>query len=149
MNIESKSVSQTQGTQSGKSTSYKRAHRASKKPLLVTETEQSSVAETTIEETSSASAFVEVEESAAPAAKATKQRGPKFFANVETEKVQGQAKADPITARLGRALRGKSSNAALAESAPAKKTPANTLKSTAPERPKSGFKTRHIMGMAG
>jgi hypothetical protein len=143
MNLESKSI--TQGAQAGKSTSYKRAHRASRKPILLTEQNGSSAQ--AIEEAARPAVPVAVEERLLTTAEPARKRGPKFFANVEKiEKTQGQPSADPIAARLARALRGRGASSAQ-ESASEKKTGNNVVKPGAKPAPKSGFKSRYIFGM--
>jgi hypothetical protein len=149
MNPESNSKIQV--TQSGKSTSYKRAHRA-KRPVLVTEQASAAFESAALEvEEMSSSAPVAVEEKPSASAEAGRRRGPRFFSSVDkAEKVSDQPKADPIAARLGRALRGKSADTSKEkETLTEKKASTGPVKAgtAVPARPKSGFKMKYIWGM--
>jgi hypothetical protein len=142
MNVESKSS--TQGTQSGK-TSYKRAHRA-KRPTLVTQQEQVMLDE------SSAQAIEEALQPEIPVAEETpvvtpKKRMPAFFSNIGRS---ASSEADPQTARMARAMRGKVVDGPKAKETSNAKTNVSSSKAgSAPARPKprSGFKMRYIWGM--
>jgi len=150
--MNSESNSNIQRTQSGKSTSYKRAHRAAR-PILVTEKERETSAESAplaAEEEQSASQ-VAVEEKPANSTELAGKRGPRFFSSArKTEQLSDQPKADPMAARLARALRGKSAEAPRGqESVKEKKVAASPTRASvaAPARPKSGFKMKYIWGM--
>lgn len=147
--MNSESNSNIQRTQSGKSTSYKRAHRANR-PVLVTEQESAGSTSLTVEEEQAATQIA-VEEKPTSSAEVARKRGPRFFSSAsKTEQIAGQPKADPIAARLARALRGKSADASH-EKEPVKehKAAASTSKpgTAASTRPKSNFKMKYIWGM--
>jgi hypothetical protein len=151
--MNSESTSNIQRTQSSKPTSYKRAHRA-KRPVLVTEQERATRSEgpgKAAEEAQPATQ-VAVEEQPGTREEAGNKRGPRFFSSVgKAEKVSDQPKADPIAARLARALRGKSVDAPKENEAVKEKKAATTSArsggATASTRPKSGFKMKYIWGM--
>jgi len=150
MNLESNL--KIQRTQSNKSTSYKRAHRA-KRPVLVTEQESASPTEsnTLVIEEEQASAEAALEEQSIHVEETGRKRGPRFFSSVDkAEKVSDQPKADPIAARLARALRGKGADAPKdKELTKEKKDAISSSKpgTSAPARPKSAFKMKYIWGM--
>ena len=145
--MNSGSDSKIQGTQSGKSASYKRAHRA-KRPVLVTQQENAPVEEALAEEETPA-AQVAVEDKPAPIETPERKRGPRFFSNVgKAESATDQPKADPAVVRMARAMRGKVTDAPPKEKAKeTKAAPAPAKSSSAPARPRSGFKMRYIWGM--
>src|SRR5260370_612840 len=104
----SESNSKIQGTRSNKPTSYKRAHRANRPAVVTAKADEPTMQP--IEETIQPTAQVAVEEM--PVAQEARQRGPKFFSNIgKTE----QSGADPMAARLFRAMRGKSASSAKEE----------------------------------
>lgn len=162
MNVES--TSNRQRTPSTKVTSRKRGSRTNR-PVLVTEQPSAAPIEDPVQPVEEVAPVAQVapeEQSAAteqqPASKeAAARRGPRFFTSLlRTEKSADQPQADPQTVRLARALRsqgidtskekGKEKKAADNE----KKTAVGTSKagaSTTPARPKSGFKTKYLMGM--
>jgi len=149
MNPESNS--NIQRTQSGKSSSYKRAHRAAR-PTLVTEkeSEASTSSPSLAVEEEQSTAQVAVEEKPTNRSEGATKRGPRFFSSAsKTEQLSDQPKADPIAARLTRALRGKGAEAPKGqEPVKEKKTASPTRASaSAPTRPKSGFKMKYIWGM--
>lgn len=150
--MNSESTSNIQRTQSGKPTSYKRAHRA-KQPVLVKEQVKATRAEETIlasEEAQSASQIA-IEEKPTISEEGGRKHGPRFFSSVNrAEKVSDQPKADPIAARLTRALRGRGvdgpkENEIVKEKKGA--TASGRPASATPTRPKSGFKMKYIWGM--
>jgi hypothetical protein len=150
--MNSESNLKIQGAQSNKPTSYKRAHRA-KRPVLVTEQESTLLSESTtltVEE-EQPSAEVASTEKALNNEESGRKRGPRFFSSVDkVEKVSDQPKADPIAARLARALRGKGADAPKEkETVKEKKGVTGSGKAgvAAPARPKSGFKMKYIWGM--
>lgn len=153
--MNSGSNSNIQRTQSGRSTSYKRAHRANR-PVLVTKQEEAGalLAESTplsVEE-SQPTSEIESAESSSVRTETVAKRGPRFFSSVgKTEKVADQPAADRGAARLARALRGKKGGEAAQEKEPVReKKPAvsPSRASAAPStRPKSGFKMKYIWGM--
>jgi len=148
MNAESNST--LQRTQSGKSTSYKRAHRASRKPVLITDQGVNDAAVQTFEEAPQAEVAVVVDEGPSTSEGSTRKRGPKFFTSVEKgDKVEERPQADPIAARLARALRGKGASATPTEVVAEKRVAPGSPKArtVAPARPTSGFKMRYIWGM--
>lgn len=144
MNAESNS--KIQRIQSGKPTSYKRAHRANR-PVLVTE--QNSAEHTTpITQVSEEPTQVAVEENPAATEATTRKRGPRFFSNVgKAEKGEEQPKADPGTARMARALRGKFLGSPKESTNEKKVTPNTPKAASATTRPRSGFKMKYIWGM--
>jgi len=152
--MNSESTSNIQRTQSSKSTSYKRAHRATKRPVLVTGQESAPLDTSASLATEEAPATTEVavEEQPAASIEAGRKGGPRFFSNVsKSEAISDQPKTNPIAARLSRALRGKGADASQ-EKEVVREKPKTTTSSarsgaTTPARPKSGFKMRYIWGM--
>lgn len=147
--MNSESNLKIQRTQSNRSTSYKRAHRA-KRPVLVTET-PSTESNTLVVEEEQAPAEAALEEQSIHAEETGRKRGPRFFSSVEkAEKATNQPKADPMAARLARALRGKGADTPK-DKEPAKEkksaTSSNKPAATTPARPKSNFKMKYIWGM--
>lgn len=149
MNAESNS--NIQRTQSGKSSSYKRAHRAAR-PTLVTgkESKASAASPSLVAEEEQSTAQVAVEEKPTNSTEVATKRGPRFFSSAsKTEQLSDQPKADPMAARLARALRGRGAEAPKGQE-PVKEKKAvgpTRTSSTAPTRPKSGFKMKYIWGM--
>ncbi len=145
-----------QRTQSNKSTtSYKRAHRA-KRPVLVTGQESTPLSESPAlaEEEEQSSGEVALAEKSVHSEEGEKKRGPRFFSSVDkTDQISDQPKADPIAARLARALRGKNADAPKEKETSKEKkgvpAPAKASSSAASTRPKSNFKMKYIWGMAG
>lgn len=140
--MNSESNSKIQRTQSNKSTSYKRAHRANR-PSLVTEADAST------EQAIQPAAQTAVEVLPESTEQTQRRRRPGFFANIgRTEKAADQPEADPKVARLARALRGKTLSKAQEETPKEKRPATSTSKAgSTPARPRSGFKTRYIWGM--
>ena len=96
MNAESKS--NIQGTQSGKPTSYKRAHRA-KHAVVVTEQDGAKRVEPAnlIAKEAQPVTPIAVEEKPLIEEEAVSKRGPRFFSSVsKADKLSDQPKADPI-----------------------------------------------------
>jgi hypothetical protein len=148
MNVESNST--LQRTQSGKPTSYKRAHRASRKPVLITEQGVNDAAVQTFEEAPQTEVAVVVDEGPSTSEGSARKRGPRFFASVEKgEKGEERSQADPIAARLARALRGKGASSTRTEAVVEKQAAPTSAKAraTVPARPASSFKMRYIWGM--
>lgn len=143
--MNSESNPKIQRTQSSKSVSYKRAHRAHR-PTLVTEATEPTLAG--VEETSQP-VQTAVEELPEVQEQAPRKRRPGFFASItRTEKSEDQPVADPKAARMARAMRGKTASSTSGETAQEKKPVASKpQKSSVPARPRSGFKTRYIWGM--
>lgn len=142
-----------QRTQSNKpTTSYKRAHRA-KRPVLVTDQESAPLTRSTTlaVEDELPTGEATLEEQSASAEENGRKRGPRFFSSVEkSAKISDQPKADPIAARLARALRGKSADAPKEKEVVKEKkgtTSPGKGSSTVPARPKSNFKMKYIWGM--
>ncbi len=153
--MNSESTSNIQRTQSSKSTSYKRAHRAAKRPVLVTG-QKSAPLETSASlaaEEAPATMEVAVEEQPAASSEAGRKGGPRFFSNVNKSEATSsdQPKTNPIAARLSRALRGKGADASqekeVVREKPKTTTSSARSSATTPARPKSGFKMRYIWGM--
>ena len=150
--MNSESPSNIQRTQSGKPTSYKRAHRAKHSVLVKEQANATGVEETTpvIEEAQPATQIA-VEEKSTNSEEGGRKHGPRFFSSVDkAEKVSDQPKADPIAARLTRALRGRSSDGPKEQETIKEKkgaTASSRPTSTTPARPKSGFKMKYIWGM--
>ncbi len=148
--MNSESNSKAQRTQSGKPTSYKRAHRAAR-PVLVTEQEGAKLDEPTSQALEEAMQ-PEVPVAVQVAEPVERKRKPDFFSNIgRTDKSADQPVADPKAARMARAMRGKSVEASQ-EKEPAKEKKAAATSSAprasaAPARPRSGFKMRYIIGM--
>ena len=148
--MNSESNSKGQGTQSYKSTSPKRSHRANNRPILVTDQGGAGNDEPqAVEEEMQPEVPVALQTSEP----AEKKHRPAFFLNIgRADKNADQPQADPKAARMARAMRGRS-----AETAPEKEqakekkvTPAASGASragAAPTRPRSGFKMRYILGM--
>jgi hypothetical protein len=151
--MNSESTSNIQRTQSGKSTSYKRAHRA-KHAVLVKEEQAATTSAkeaTLITEEAQPATQIAVEEQPAISEESGRKHGPRFFSSVnKTEKISDQPKADPIAARLTRALRGKSVDGPK-EKETSKENKGATSSSrpaaAVSARPKSGFKMKYIWGM--
>lgn len=149
--MSSESNSKIQGTQSGKPPS-RRAHRANR-PVLVTEKAGAGVDEPTQQ------AIEEAMQPEVPAAVETsepveRKRRPGFFASIaRTEKSTSEKKADPQVVRMARAMRGKGAEVPKEEEQVKEKkavaTSNSARSSSAPARPRSGFKMRYIMGMMG
>lgn len=145
------SNSKIQESQSKKSTSYKRAHRANR-PVLVTEQSSAELdqpGEQAIEEEQQAENSAELAENTTSEETAARKRRPGFFLNIgKTESGSDQPEADPKAARMARAMRGKTADAS-AETAQEKKKPATSTPkaSSVPARPRSGFKMKYIWGM--
>lgn len=150
--MNSESNLKIQRTQSNRSTSYKRTHRA-KRPVLVTEQEGTPSIEsnTLVIEEEQAPAEAALEEQSIQSEETGRKRGPRFFSSVEkAEKTPDQPKADPIAARLTRALRGKGADTAK-DKEPVKEKKSATSSSkpatTTSARPRSNFKMKYIWGM--
>ncbi len=152
MNAESNS--NIQRTQSGKSTSYKRAHRANR-PVLVTAQKDAPASGSTSTTQVFADTPASVEETPVEqttvSAEPARKRGPRFFSNVNrADASTDQPQADPIAARLTRALRGKSADApGSKEQVKEKKatSASGSTRTTTSTPPKSGFKMKYIWGM--
>ena len=143
--MNSESNSKSQRTQAGKPTSYKRVHRANRPTLVTAEADQSSMQAT--EEAIQPAAQIAVEERPGEQP-APRRRIPAFFTSIGRSTKEAP-EADPSTARMARALRGKSAHSAQEEAAPTKKPATSAAKASAtPARPKrGGFKMRYIWGM--
>lgn len=143
------SNSKFQGTRSGKQTSYKRTHRANR-PVLISEQKQTDLAEPATQGTAEAlqpETSVAVEE--VPQLVERKRR-PGFFANVgKSESVLDTPAANPTTARMARATRGKVIDTPKKQEATRKNGggSGSAREKVVSQRPRSGFKMRHIWGM--
>ena len=150
--MNSESTSNIQRTQSGKPISYKRAHRA-KHSVLVKEQENATREEesTLAVEEAQPVAQIAVEEKPTSSEESGRKHGPRFFSSTDkVEKLSDQPKADPIAARLARALRGKSMDEPKEKETVREKkgaTASSKPNAAAPARPKSGFKMKYIWGM--
>jgi hypothetical protein len=106
-----------------------------------------------IQEEEPATAQVVVEEQPANNAENGRKRGPRFFSSVsKSEQVADQPKADPMAARLSRALRGKNVDApkekkAVTSEKKAATGAASRSGASTTARPKSNFKMKYIWGM--
>ena len=143
MNMDSRAG--TRKTPAGKP-SYKRAHRASSKPTLVTAQENTTLEEQQPELVAPA---VAVEEPPTVVEEPTRSRTPKFFSSIaRVGKAADQPDADPQAARLARAMRGKAAGASQdeAQKKPVEAAP-KARANAAPARPRSAFKMRYILGM--
>ena len=143
----------------GRSTSSKRSSRTGRnRPVLVTTTSDSEVAQDQpAEETSGATQPVAEDATTTPVAAPRSRRLPKFFSNVARNEQEQAITANPEAARIARATR--SANSRLAKeskeeesSAPAKttanQTPAKATPATSSRpRPATGFKTRYLFGI--
>lgn len=146
--MNSESTSKIQRTQSGKSPSYKRAHRANR-PVLVTDQGSSELDEPTtqaIEEAMQPATSTTIEELSEPVVQTERKRKPGFFSNIaRAEKDSDKPEADPKAARMARAMRGKAVDGP--KEAEKEKKPAASAPKAAPTRPRSGFKMRYLWGM--
>lgn len=145
--MNSESNAPTPRTQSTKSPSYKRMHRAHQPVLVKGEAQEQDVQAT--EETMQPVAQVAVEEpppSVAETPKAPRRRMPAFFTNIGAASKE-TAQADPNAARMARALRNKSTERASEATATTKKPAAAAKASSVPNRPPSRFKMRYLWGM--
>jgi hypothetical protein len=119
--------------------------------VLVTEKNSPAAAEETIaNEDAQPEAPSALEEKSAESEAAAPRKGPRFFSSAKkTEQLSDTPKADPVAARLARALRGKSVEAPKEKEAAREKKGVNAASKAgaAPARPKSGFKMKHIWGM--
>lgn len=142
--MNSESNSKGQRTPAGKSTSYKRVHRANRPTLVTAEADQP--ATQAIEEAIQSETQVAVEER--PGEQPTpRRRMPAFFTSIGRG-ARETPEADPKAARMARAMRGKTASSPPEEAAPAKKPASTTTKATTtPARPRSKFKMRYIWGM--
>ncbi len=142
------SNSKIQESQSKKSASYKRVHRANR-PVLVTEQRGAELDQPTeqAEEVQQTENAAELAENTTTET-VTRKRKPGFFLNIgKTESRSDQPAADPKAVRMARAMRGKTVDAP-AEAVQEKKPAASTPKaSSVPARPRSGFKMKYIWGM--
>ncbi|HEX7734411.1 MAG TPA: hypothetical protein VF458_06105 [Ktedonobacteraceae bacterium] len=118
----------------------------------MTEQERALLAESPSPDLEETTAAVAVEEKPAGEDQRGRKRGPGFLSSAgKAEKTSDRPKADPIAARLSRALRGKGTESSK-EKEPVKESKASNNASkagaTTATRPKSNFKMKYIWGMA-
>jgi hypothetical protein len=141
--MNSESNSKTPRTPSAKARSYKRVHRANSPILVTAEADEPTMQ--ALKETPQPVMQVAVEERPSAAQEAPRRRMPAFFTSIGKGS-KNTSEANPQTARMARALRGKSASRTQEEAVPAKK-PVAAKTDLAPKRPPSRFKMRYLWGM--
>lgn len=144
--MNSETNSKMRETQSNKPASYKRAHRANR-PVLITGQDGTGLDKPTAQAIAEATQPEVAVETAEPV---TRKRRPGFFLNIgKAENKSDQRETDPKAARMARAMRGKVVDAPV-ETVKEKKSAVSAPKAGSnytSARPKSGFKTKYLLGM--